>query len=958
MKKFLNAIDHTLLTITDDLFEKAVQSYETVMVSDIKFETVNGTLMIKGKVEDGSDTFDTLVSISEEKIIYRVCMCSNKGIELCVHQVLLLLKAKKIILKDECGKNDYIKSVLVGLQTQARQGHADAYGLFEDTSEGKVYIKPLKKSKKEYIPIEMEMYDFFCSAAGDSRENDIKSFTYPDIKTGKLFLRAFRSMREKMTEIFYDNKIISFGADVNLYCIIDKDSNNNYGLRFELKSDGESMATEKVLSSLQDCVVIDEKKQFRIVDVNYPFDISKLVLQTVQNIPYDEITNDYIHKLMGTGIKFLSNTPDIKVLQGPQFYELYIFRIDQMFKFNLKISCEGVSYTFRQAGQMIRDTVCEQEVVLSLLKAGVKLDKNGEASMGPSKFVKFLNEGILEIDRRIRVLYAQDIKVISTPRVTVSGTRKTDWFELSICIEDQDIKQYYEEIKKSGYIVLKDGGIVEVPPKVRKLVESIERNGGKVPFYKLFDFKQEADGEVKEYLERFERFESVSSDVFVLKLPLREYQRKAVDYLRFLYGYGLNAILADDMGLGKTVQTIALLGGKKSSKKDLILCPKSVLYNWAAEIDKFSDMSWHIYGQGKNISPDTRIIIATYSALRNSEELQSKEYNFIVLDEAQYIKNSWTQTSETVKSLSAEHKLALTGTPIENSIMDIYSIFDFLMPDFLGEEKKFLQTCVQQEGKNHIASKIKPFVIRRTKEEVLKDLPQKNIQSVYVSMEEKQEEIYADLLAQARYKLKSINNESEIKFSALELLLRLRQAACHPKLLFQWYQNSSGKFEEFKSITNTVIQSGHKILVFSQFVSMLDIMERYLDEAKIKYFTITGSTENRAEVCEKFNNSNNTRILLCSLRAGGTGLNITGADYVLHYDPWWNRAVENQATDRAYRIGQTKNVFVYRFITKNSVEEKIEKLQNSKQEISNAFVPENNILQNLTKQEITELFED
>jgi len=147
-------------------------------------------------------------------------------------------------------------------------------------------------------------------------------------------------------------------------------------------------------------------------------------------------------------------------------------------------------------------------------------------------------------------------------------------------------------------------------------------------------------------------------------------------------------------------------------------------------------------------------------------------------------------------------------------------------------------------------------------------------------------------------------------------------------------------------------------LVFSQFVSMLDIMERYLDEAKIKYFAITGSTENRAEVCEKFNNSNNTRILLCSLRAGGTGLNITGADYVLHYDPWWNRAVENQATDRAYRIGQTKNVFVYRFITKNSVEEKIEKLQNSKQEISNAFVSENNILQNLTKQEITELFED
>lgn len=958
MKKFLKTIDHTLLTISDDLFEKAAQSYETVLVSDTKLEAVNGTLVIKGRARDGSEVFDTLVSVSEEKIIHKACLCSNSGTELCVHQVLLLLKAKKAILDGRGEKSDYIKTVLDSLQAQACIEHADAYGLFEDATRGKIYVQPLKKRKKEYIPMEMEMYDFFCSVGSDTRENDIKSFTYPDIKTGKLFLRSFRSVREKMTEIFYDDKTATFGSDVNLCCTIDKNSDNNYNLRFELKSDGESMPAKKVLSSLQDCVVIDEKGQLRIVDINYPFDVSKLVLQNVENIPYGEITENYIHKLMGTGIKFFSNTPDIKVLQGPQFYELYIFRIDQTFKFNLKISCEGVSYTFRQAGQMIRDTVCEQEVVSSLLRAGVKLDKNGELSMSPSKFVKFLNEGILEIDRRIRVLYTQDIKVISNPRVTVSGARNTDWFELDICIESQNIKQYYEEIKKSGYIVLKDGGIVEVPTKVRKLVESIERNAGKVPFYKLFDFKQEADGELKEYFERFDRFETVPSAAFVSKLPLRDYQLKAVDYLRFLYGYGINAILADDMGLGKTVQTIALLGGIKNSKKDLILCPKSVLYNWAAEIEKFSNMSCQIYGQGKNISPDARIIIATYSALRNSEELQSTEYNFIVLDEAQYIKNSWTQTSEAVKTLSAEHKLALTGTPIENSIMDIYSIFDFLMPDFLGEEKKFLQTYVQQEGKDRIASKIKPFVIRRTKEEVLKDLPQKSIQSVYVSMEDRQEQMYSDLLSQARYKLKYINNDSEIKFSALELLLRLRQAACHPKLLFQWYQNSSGKFEEFKSITNTVMQSGHKILVFSQFVSMLDIMKKYLDETKINYFTITGSTENRAEVCEKFNNSTDTSILLCSLRAGGTGLNITGADYVLHYDPWWNRAVENQATDRVYRIGQTKNVFVYRLITKNSVEEKIEKLQNSKQEISSAFVSENNILQNLTKQEIIDLFED
>lgn len=461
---------------------------------------------------------------------------------------------------------------------------------------------------------------------------------------------------------------------------------------------------------------------------------------------------------------------------------------------------------------------------------------------------------------------------------------------------------------------------------------------------------------------------------------LREYQMKGFNWLWFMYKYGLNGILADDMGLGKTLQALSLI--QKAKEEDgsmpvLVVCPTSVVFNWESEIQKFTPELTCLKLSGVDRKSlfekinDYDIVITSYALIRRDiEELKEIKFRYVILDESQNIKNAMSQTAQAVKMLNADHRLALSGTPIENRLEELWSVFDFLMPGFLFNIAEFnfryVNPIMERQDKTvekRLKMQIYPFILRRMKRDVAKDLPDKVENIAYCEMTPEQRDFYLEVLDSTKEELfKSIeqNGLEKSRMSIFSALLRLRQICCHPRLYDKDMVKGdiqSGKFEHLKGMLEQIISEGHRVLLFSQFVDMLDIIKAWCERAGIPYEYLTGKTKDRQGAVERFNSSPSIPIFLISLKAGGTGLNLTGADYVIHYDPWWNPAVEDQATDRAYRIGQTKKVFVYRIITKNTVEEKIQKLKSIKRNLVDSVISvDRNITKSLTIDDIKEIF--
>ena len=465
-----------------------------------------------------------------------------------------------------------------------------------------------------------------------------------------------------------------------------------------------------------------------------------------------------------------------------------------------------------------------------------------------------------------------------------------------------------------------------------------------------------------------------------INAEFREYQLKGFGWLWFMYKYGLNGILADDMGLGKTLQALTVL--QKAKEEDgpmptLVIAPTTVVFNWESEIQKFAPTLSCLKLQGgerkqffKKI-PEYDVIITSYALVRRDiAKLKDINFRYVILDESQNIKNATSQTAQAVKQLNSQHKLALSGTPIENKLEELWSVFDFLMPGFLFSmadfNSRYVNPIMERQDKiveKRLKLQIYPFILRRMKRDVAKDLPDKVENIAYCELTDEQKDFYLQVLDSTKEELfKSIeqNGLEKSRLSIFSALLRMRQICCHPRLYDKNNVKnviSSGKFEKLKVMLEEIISEKHRILLFSQFVDMLDIVKAWLDKSGIKYEYLTGKTKDRQGAVERFNNDPTIPIFLISLKAGGTGLNLTGADYVIHYDPWWNPAVEDQATDRAYRIGQKKKVFVYRLITRNTVEEKIQKLKTIKRNLVDSVISvDRNITKSLTMDDIREIF--
>ena len=477
-----------------------------------------------------------------------------------------------------------------------------------------------------------------------------------------------------------------------------------------------------------------------------------------------------------------------------------------------------------------------------------------------------------------------------------------------------------------------------------------------------------------------------------LNAELRPYQKFGFRWLMTLGAMGFGGILADDMGLGKTVQAIAYLAAVKEmreaegsdgergdeersdakaaaedgrkqevSRRSLIICPASLVYNWESEIHRFApgltvDTVVGSAGIRKEKIKESRadILLTSYDLLkRDVEAYQETLFDTVFIDEAQNIKNHGTQAAKAVKAVSGARRFALTGTPIENALSELWSIFDFLMPGFLGGYKHFKEkyeqpvTARQDEvAAERLRRMIRPFILRRLKKEVLRELPDKLEEVVYSRMEDAQREIYE---ARVQKLLDSLSKQSQEEFRVGKLqilaeLTHLRQLCCDPSLVYENYNGGAAKVDTCVELVKNAVEAGNKILLFSQFTSMLDIIRKRLDEEEIGYYILTGavSKEKRSELVRAFN-EDDTPVFLISLKAGGTGLNLTAASIVIHFDPWWNQAAQNQATDRAHRIGQQQVVTVYKLIMKDTLEEKILEMQEKQAGLSEEIITEGSI---------------
>jgi superfamily II DNA or RNA helicase len=656
----------------------------------------------------------------------------------------------------------------------------------------------------------------------------------------------------------------------------------------------------------------------------------------------------------------------------------------------------------RPAHYSTRDVDAEREALSRLLRAGFSspdgqgrmrlAGQNAVLNFFAREYPKLEREWTVRLQERLEKSRSQNIERIE-PRVQITSSG-IQWFDLGVVFESSGGQQFSPaEIQRlllsgQGHTRLRNGKVAVLDLDAVSELQEVLRDCAPQQHSQGYRINNTQAGFVEATLREQGRWRVEAPEawrnraarqsgraeiqcppLFHLDSVLRPYQKQGVSWLKFLRDNGFGGILADEMGLGKTLQVLALLNSVRLAltrsdsggprKPMLVVCPTSLVYNWIAEARKFvPDLkALALHGPGRHEFfariPEQDLVVSSYALIRrDAERYREFEFDTVVLDEAQHIKNRETQNAQAVKSVRAQHRLVLTGTPLENSVLDLWSIFDFLMPGYLGTAQDFRERYEQPitrdkdpKAQVRLARRLRPFLLRRLKRDVAADLPEKIEQVSFCELTAEQRAVYQQVIELGRKEvLDAVGAQglARSRMVVLNVLLRLRQVCCDLRLLklepTPDALSASGKLDLFGELLEEVIDGGHRVLVFSQFVSMLALLKERLGQEKVPFCYLDGSTVDRAKVVNEFQSTPGIPVFLISLKAGGVGLNLTGADTVIHFDPWWNPAVEDQATDRAHRIGQTRVVTSYKLIARDTVEEKILALQNRKRELIRATI--------------------
>lgn len=841
---------------------------------------------------------------------------------------------------------------------------------------------------------------------------DFLNNNFPNMSTRYFYPKPFIKLLNLALDndipiYFNDSLITSIIEDFPFNTKIEKDKDNKYKISFDLND---------FIPITEDFKYIYNDDNIYKLSIKYSLLIKDLTEYEINNIivPPEklELFSKSILPIIKSNTKVDEKIKDEIVIVNKPNCKLYFDLNTKYVICNLKFVYNDEINYFDKSLNILRDDEYESEVISEITALGFNVDeKNKDFILQDLEDIIYLKEEALKkLNEKYEVFTTEKFNNLKVSKSNVKSMFSIGQnnilsynFDLGDINKDEIVNIFKDIKENKKYYRLKDGNILDLTDEklteLMNLTEELEitddeiiRGKGSILKYRaiyLDSIKKdkyhiiETDNLFDEFISNFHKYKdsNISLNEDDLKL-LRDYQTTGVKWLYNLDKTGFGGILADEMGLGKTLQTIYYIKEILKEDKDakfLIVVPTSLVYNWEHEFKMYAkDIKTTLLvgtksKRSKAFNSKSNVFITTYGLVREDEEFyKDKEYHAIIIDEAQNIKNPLAMSTRAIKKINSKVKFALTGTPLENSTIELWSIFDFIMPGYLSTQKKFNSKYKINDFNDKtnnlisgLSNQITPFILRRLKKDVIKELPSKLENNIYIDLSDEQKKIYVTELDKVNKEIEKLmedGNMSKVRFLLLPLLTKLRQICIDPKIVYEDYNGNSNKIDRFLSIVDESIKNGHKILVFTSFKSALKIAKDELKKIGIDSYVIEGnvSAKERMDRVNSFNNDKDSpKVFLIMLKAGGTGLNLTSADIVIHLDLWWNPQAENQATDRAHRIGQKNVVNVIRLVSKGTIEEKVLELQEKKKELSDKLLDasskDKNILSTLSEKDIKNL---
>lgn len=1005
----LKAMMDSVLKLSSSISKNnGIAFFKKGLVSKVVSKKINDTYHIYGRVLENKDEYSTHLKFdSNNKIIDTKCSCNqfeenSKEMKnyFCSHLVATMyrfyyaiLNNKENIKKDKSEINKRILKLDIKIK-QVKVNRNEEYHLeFRSGEENTIAVEALGKflfdENNKFNENDTLIIDFFKAKFKENKSRIVDSRSFVLYKNE---IRSFFKLVDNNKSIVLTYDYMNYNSTIY---------KEDMPLIFTLKKKGEALIVNPQKKST---IPIDDKKSVWIYD-------KKIYLPTEKQLKYYKAIYD---KLAQKGSLIYKNTEsnlkkllfilgeiskDI-IIDETVKYEINKVNTPRFYieKENENIYC-SIDINYENSLDGLKDSRAKEKIEMELERYKFIKHKDKFIFIGndEDKYI-LLSEGINHLNKIGIVTLSNEfdeIKLIKSNNIRSEIEEKDDYYKFDYKIDGVDYNEIAEimerikngssfyKTKENNFLDLKDMEVVEFFKTIEELnlFNNVYKEEIYVDKFNLLHLENKiknkripfitGEEKINELINNLSNKEKNYEVPKELKANLREYQVKGYNWLRTIENLGFGGILADDMGLGKTIQTITLLLSNKN-KKSLIITPTSVVYNWKSEFEKFADALniGVIHGsvsERNKVKDDYKeydVLLTTYGTLRSDYEwYEDKKFDFCIIDEAQNIKNKKSKISELVKSIKANCKLALTGTPIENNLLELWSIFDFIMPGYLYNEERFKSKFLSgdDESLKELKELIFPFILRRLKEDVLDELPDKIEKEYLIPMTFSQKQIYSSYMKEVKKKIKENKKIKDNKIVILSYLTKLRQLCLDPSLLIDDFKEESAKIKAVKEIIKETIDSNKKIIIFSQFTSVLKKIGNKLEEDNISYLYLDGSikAKERINLVNEFNNRDKN-IFLISLKAGGVGLNLTSASVVVHFDPWWNPAVQDQATDRAHRIGQKNIVEVIKLISKDTIEEKIIKLQEEKKELISKIIDGDTLsgetLNTITEEELLKLF--